>query len=183
MIYEYAIGGNEISAIHDYENSLYFDLHYSPYNSTAKDPLQAWESLFSLSLVCHQLRRETKLLPYQLNVFNNTFGAEFDDFLSQLKDEYKRAITTVSFGFKVWCDLPSIMHEFTVPCQLDECTGLTTVISVVTLHDVQKRMVKDYAEERGLKLLIEDEGITSAGFLNGMYYDGTYGEQGEEWER
>jgi hypothetical protein len=148
--------------MHDYPDSDYFDLTCSPYNSTG-DTQKAWEDLFSLSLVSRQLRTETKLLPFELNVFNIPLGAEFGQFLSQLKDVYKRAITTVSFGYKVWNNLPIFIHEDTVPGRLDDCTGLTTVISVITLHDTQKRMVERFSEDRGLKLLIETEGITDAG--------------------
>jgi hypothetical protein len=50
-------------------------------------------------------------------------GNELGDFLVQLKDANKQAIKTVSFGFELWYNLPSFMHDKTVPEELEECTG------------------------------------------------------------
>jgi hypothetical protein len=62
--------------------------------------------------------------------------------------------------FKAWVQIDPDTYTYTVPEELKDCTGLKTVISVVTLHDTQKKMVEAFAKKRGLKLLIESEGIS-----------------------
>ena len=156
MVYRYAIGGNEVAPYPLNDTSPHFRLRCRPYGTQDNLTEKAWDGLFSLGKACHQLYYETKLLPYKLNVFNISLGGHFSDFLLDLNDTKKKAITTVSFGFKYWAEDP-MTFQFTVPKELKDCTGLRTAISIITLQEKQKKEVKDYAEERGLKLVIDHD--------------------------
>jgi hypothetical protein len=161
MIYECALGGNEVAPYTDTKHAQIHSFCCSPYGRyDIRDTDEAWQKLFDLGRACRQLREETKRVPYTANVFNIALGGEFGWALSQLKPSRKRAITTVSFGFKAWVQIDPDTYAYTVPEELKDCTGLKTVISVVTLRDTQKKMVEAFAKKRRLKLLIESEGIS-----------------------
>jgi hypothetical protein len=95
------------------------------------------------------------MLPYQLSVWANDAGTVFDDFLGQLKESKKQAITTISLGFLVYQDSDVLdwCENWTLPPELADCTGLKTVISRITLGAGQKRIVRKFAETRGLELV------------------------------
>jgi hypothetical protein len=138
-IYRYAIGGNEITIFHPGPNVRSFIVYAGVYNDRAQTNAK-WNELFGLSLTCRQLNVETKLLPYQLNVWANVLGTEFGDFLSQLKANKQQAITTISFGFSSY-QSPDILdwcEPYTLPKQLKDCTGLKTIISRITLGAGQR---------------------------------------------
>ena len=171
-IYEYALGGNLISPFYLGDDDTVFFLRSAQYgNPQDQSTEEAWAKLFNLSKVCRQLYQETKLLPYKLNVFNICLGGAFGSFLSQLKDVNKKAITTVSFGFMSWVETDPIIYPCTVPKELEECTGLTTAISIITLDACQKKMVADFAKARGLKLVVESDGISD---ISWSMYDCLY---------
>ena len=149
MVYRYAIGGNTISSEPPRAAP------YGEHDTRATE--EAWNKLFALGKVCRQLHQETRLLPYKLNVFNLSLGHEFDDFLRGLSDAKKKAITTVSVGFDSWVDPFFIEHDFYITLQLKDCTGLKTIISMVTLEKGLKEEVEEYAEWMGLKLAIEED--------------------------
>jgi hypothetical protein len=155
-IYKYAIGGNEITVCHPDAYYRRFIVRAGAYNEGSAN-MGKWKELFDVSLACRQLNAETKDLPYKLSVWANHLGREFGDFLSQFKQSKKQAITTISFGFP--SHQPSFVIDWeelrTLPKELGECTGLKTVISRITLGAGRKRMVKEFAEARGLKLVYD----------------------------
>jgi hypothetical protein len=111
-----------------------------------------------VSFVCHQLNTEANDLPHKLNTFQISLGGLFDIFLARLKDEKKKLISTVSFGFKPHrCITDMRFVDLTVPKRLVDCTGIKTVISRVTLGDCRKPFVKEYAESVGAKLVYENK--------------------------
>jgi hypothetical protein len=97
-IYKYAIGGNQITVCHPDAYYPRFIVRAGAYNEGSAT-MAKWKELFDLSLTCRQLNAETKDLPYKLSVWANYLGKEFGDFLSQLKQSKKQAITTISFRF------------------------------------------------------------------------------------
>lgn len=159
-IYKYALGGNEISPYQVHEDSDYFYLTARPYGTQENDTKASWENLFNLSRTCRQLRHETRMLPYKFNVFSVAWTDDFSDFLRDTNNAKKQAITIVSFGFMDQTKIPVFPVDCTVPKELWKYTGLMTVISIVTLDLAQKKLVEDFAKNRGLKLVIEDQGIS-----------------------
>jgi hypothetical protein len=154
-IYEYAIGGNEVEPKFPSMHSFSFILHAGPYSETSGHGQTNWWELLCLSKSCKQLYKETRLLPWSLNIFRAPMGESFGQFLHQLKDWQKEAITTVSFGFKEYLDGtdPRVTYDGIVPDGMYACTGLKTAIRMVTLGDSQKKLVEEFAELRELELI------------------------------
>lgn len=155
MIYEYAVGDNHISPFLTIEED--FALWTVPYGDHQTQPTdKAWHRLFDLGKAMCLPRKEIMLLLYKKNVFNITLGGAFGLFLEGLDTAEKQAITTVSFGFTSRVDRWLIYDAFSIPQELDECNGLKTIISMITLQDDQKKEVAAYARKRGLKLLVDN---------------------------
>jgi hypothetical protein len=161
MIYDYAIGGEEVRPKYSCSwNKISINLMSRPSGSDALYTGEAWKNLFILSHVCRQLRLETLCLPFTLSVFN-IVGCNFGYFLIDLKVAFKESITTVSFGTDYINDLREA-EENMVPDELDECINLKTVILKAGLYVWEKTLIKDWAEERDMKLVDEAEKGTSA---------------------
>jgi len=180
MVYRYAIGGNEISPYRLDIDSPHFYLMCQPYGTQEKETKEAWSCLFDLGKACRQLYHETKLLPYKLNVFNISLGGHFSDFLLGLDDTKKKAITTVSFGFRSWVEEDPMTFQFTVPKELRDCTGLKTAICIITLHPIQTGLVFSFATKRGLKFMVERKGISNKTW---SYLDAIHEADMLEWEQ
>lgn len=120
---------------------------------------QNWARLFSLSLVSKQLREETKLMPYTLNVFHAPPGHEFGVFLGELKVEYAEAIQTIMFGDRYYgpCDAEDMLH--TLPRNLGKCTGLKTVVRLPSLNKVQLQLIDMLIQHMSLNAVDEEDGM------------------------
>ena len=173
QIYEYVIGGSEFYSYKDGPNSLHFRLCAKPYGEPTQESHANWSNLFSLSISCKQLLKETSHLPWSLNIFQVGLGPEFDNFLAQLDDKHKQLIAMVSFGLKVLVspELARWMTEYTVPAGLEDCTGLTTVIHIVTLNATEKEVVKDSADDRALEVIDDTEAIQYTSYCDEGYYE------------
>lgn len=132
---------------------MYTSGPYYQYGGTKDD----WPRLFSLSRVCRQLHAETRLLPYSLNVFQVTYGEKLDKFLPRLKEEYKKAITMLSFGFR------NSIHSFVLPDyfpiqdELEMCSNLRLVILRDALVYPEWDEVRKFVQRRDLALIEEGD--------------------------
>ncbi|KAF2132678.1 hypothetical protein P153DRAFT_382296 [Dothidotthia symphoricarpi CBS 119687] len=148
-IYELAIGGYEIHPETCSESDT-LDMDCRQYNSSEKTTM-SWDKLFNLSYTCCQLHAETKLLPYQLSIFQITYAGWFDYWLSIISEEQLECITTVSFkGVK------NLSTIDTIPERLDECTGLERLICYDSLGRDARDCLKEFVRSRkGLQWLNE----------------------------
>lgn len=146
-IYEYAVGSNQVMSFVELDSS-YYELEARPYEKLHYMPRDKnWNEIFNLKLVCKALRKETKTLPYHLNILLAPRCAPFDLFLEKLKPECAEAIRTVSFGAR------DVSAEDTVPHSIKKCTGLITVICMNTLCRDQVTIVMRFAKEDGLDIM------------------------------
>jgi len=155
-VYEHAVGRNEISVFDKHLDVWDFALYATPYRHGASEfavgSTLCWISLFNLSKTCEQLHKETRYLPWSLNVFRARTGYPFGYFSSLLGEKELQAITTISFSYdggvpgRAFRAVPqlSVLEELTL------CSGLTTVICKSAKPPACKVQVKEYAEERGL---------------------------------
>jgi hypothetical protein len=151
-IYEFAIGGNDISI------TRVVLLKPGPFTPRAarsgndEDYTTArWGDLFALARTCRHLHEETHLLPFRLNTFIVTIGGETGPHLADLKSIQKQSITTIALMSKY--SLGST--EDIIPRDLIECTGLKRVIARDLLYTGHRDMVRTFATDRNLELVVE----------------------------
>jgi hypothetical protein len=152
-IYEYVIGGNEIipACLRHLERSIVL---LSRADDNWESPPMQPSDIFNLSRVCRQLRIETHVLPFKLNVINNSlFDFHFASFLADLKPIYKQTITTIALGLGERTSSEASHYRNIWPEGMSECTSLTTIILKVALDHNHFIRLKGYAERNGLKLI------------------------------
>jgi hypothetical protein len=154
-VYEYVIGGNDITPTCPNKTNNRIKLFSRPSNSNEKPTVKAWKNLSSLTCVCYQLREETSVLRFQLNTFINESGDIFGSFLWQLKETYAGNISKVSFRVQDmqrfntrWECTPSAEY-------LKYAPGLTTIIATPEVCPGWVAILEKYAEGRELTLVDE----------------------------
>jgi hypothetical protein len=156
-VYEYAIGGNEITPMRPNKTNLNTKLFARPSNSNEEPTAKAWKNLFSLARTCRQLRKETSVLRFQLNTFVNDSCEIFSSFLWQLRPAYKDNIVEVSVRFKHE-QMFAMRYTTTQKADyMDRCSSLTTIISTASVCNGWKAILAKYSEKRGLTLIDELE--------------------------
>jgi hypothetical protein len=161
-IYAYVIGGHVFTPHFSSSRNkqlVFIRCPYEPWEEPADD--RTWKQLFILPRVCRFVRTETKCLPFSLNVFINESSISFNHFLTELKDVYKRSITTISVG--PWCSYHRFDASLTTK-RLNDWASLHTLVLVTNLHPTQAAIFEAFAERKGLRLVYETHD-RSLGFM------------------
>jgi hypothetical protein len=123
IIYEYAIGGQEIMPVRaDPNDRRKITLHARIDTPGAESSAEAWANLLSTTLVCKQIKHETALMPFRLNVVTDPTHC-MREFLAQLKPAYKDQITTCTLG----CDIYLTAHKGLLE-EVEKCPKLNKIV-------------------------------------------------------
>jgi hypothetical protein len=160
-VYEYAIGGNEITPACPNKTNWKIKLFSCPANTDEEPTAKAWKNLFSLARTCRQLRKETPVLRFQLNTFVNDSCEIFSGFLWQLKPAYKDNIAEISVRFKHAQEFAMRRTATQSADHLDRCSRLSTIISTASVCPGWKAILEKCAEKRRLTLIDELEDFDS----------------------
>lgn len=154
MIYAYAIGGHEVTParLSLYDPPSKISLVASVYGE-ASGGENTWQSLFALSMVCHELRVETKLLPYMLNRFCYVSIVMFDHFMLMLKPQFKNAIRILFVGIRSSFNPLNPRMELV----LANCKNLRTIIVRPEMRSERMQFILNFAQEKSIKLIVEEE--------------------------
>ncbi len=136
QIYGYVLGGYDV---YTYKVSLDGRMTHileCSKNDTTGEGATSWEETVQFTTVCRQIQEESRLLPFELNIFNAS-GKSFEEWFALLNEDQRNAITTLSFGRRY-----RMLHfeDLLLPSKrFWKCTGVKKVILFGKLEDNQRR--------------------------------------------